>query len=125
MAWIGLELSDGTIVEAAQVVDSFDFGPGAALRTERGRPARDGEVWLSATLASEMDVDVGDTLSLAHPEDSWVVAGVAESDFSFGRRLLVMPDLPLSQFRDWVFPVITLVELSPTLSSGEVERIGM
>ena len=124
IAWVGLELGDGTIVDGAQLTDSFDFGLGAALRTERGRQPGDGEVWLSAALADDIGADVGDTLELAHPTGTWVVAGVGKSDFSFDRRLMVMPDLPLSQFRDWVFPVITLVDLPDGLSGIDIERVG-
>jgi putative ABC transport system permease protein len=124
MAWVGLELGDGTIVDGTQLTDSFDLGAGSALRTEQGRRPGDGEVWLSAMLADEIGADVGDTLDLAHPAGAWLVAGVGESEDESDRRLMVMPDLPLSQFRDWVFPMTTLIDLPDHLSRVDVERIG-
>ena len=125
MAWVSLERSDGTVAHSTQLSDSFDVGADSPMRTVTGREPRDGEVWVSSTLADELGVDVGDRLDLDHPRGSWIVAGVGAPDFAVERRLMVMPDLPLSQFRDWVFPVTTLVDLPDTLTGDEVEQIAV
>jgi putative ABC transport system permease protein len=81
-------------------------------------------VWLSASLAAQLDVDVGDTVELEHPRGDWAVAGIGRLDADFDRRMMIVPDLPTEQFMDSALEVGTLIDLPGETSDADVAAVG-
>lgn len=121
--WASVEASAG-IVPVVQFWDEGNFGTGSVLSTTMGREPQNSEVWLTSKLADELGVTVGDALALDHPDGVWTVAGIGESRRSSGERLIVMPDLPVDQFREGIVQRVTLIDLPPDVTPDEVDQIG-
>lgn len=126
--WAGVE-STSRIVPNVQFWDDGNFEAGSVLSTDEGREPQgvadqDDGIWLTSTLADDLGVGVGDALTLLHPEGEWTVAGIGSTRRGFDDRLIVMPDLPVDQFRDGLVHRATLIDLPDDVSPGEVDAIG-
>jgi putative ABC transport system permease protein len=88
-------------------------------------PAR-GEAWLSASLADQLELDVGDELSLAHPRGTWTVSGVGRLDADFDQSAVVLDRFPLEQFRRDAgrLQAVSTVDLPGSPSPDEVHTVG-
>ena len=121
--WAGVE-SAGGIVPSVQFLDRDDFDSRSVLSVTEGRAPNDGDVWLSSQLADDLGVDVGDELTLRHPEGGWIVSGVGVAERGFDERIAVMPDLPIEQFRDEVVQRVTYIDLPADMLPEQVQEIG-
>lgn len=122
---VPLQTATGTITNWVTIADGRASGRASdVLTVEAGRAPAAGEVWLSNRLSADLGVDVGDTLELRHPAGSWIVAGTGRSRNDFDERIIVLPDLPVEQFRDGVLTEFTIIDLGRDATTDDVNAVG-
>ena len=121
--WVPIETASGRTINGITLGDPAYEDVGI-LSTSMGQSPRDGEVWLSTSLADDLGVDVGDTLELRHPEGSWTVAGTGRSSRNFDRRIMVMAELPIDQFDVGILNRRVLIDLPPGTSERDLNAVG-
>jgi putative ABC transport system permease protein len=122
--WAPIVAADGVVIRDVAIEDPGDNPPSRTITTARGRLPEPGEVWLSGSLAAQLDVDVGDTVELEHPRGDWAVAGIGRLDADFDRRMMIVPGLPTEQFTDSALEVGTLIDLPGETPDADVAAVG-
>ncbi len=92
----------------------FDGAPGNGAEPIGLEPAelpRGNEVWVSRHLLDELDLDVGDTLSLRYPRGSWTISGTGTPNIDHRENLIVFAEFPLRQFREEYLGRTTVIDL--------------
>lgn len=124
--WAPIETAGGQVVWNVAIEDPGDALPARVVEVSDGRMPRSGagEVWLSAPLADELGVGVGDPLELVHPAGSWTVVGTGRMTREYARASMIVPDLVTEQFTDGMLQRITLIDLPAGTTGDEVAAAG-
>lgn len=120
--YLPIQHGDDTLTTTLLQFDGAPRDGAEPLGLEQAEVPKAGEAWVSRHLLDELELDVGDELSLQYPSGTWTITGTGKPRIDHRENLLVFGDLPLEQFRKQSVGRTTIIDL-PNADGAERRQL--